>query len=118
MTEIRNEPLGSGPCCRQHVKATVIATDGRRHVGTNYCGTPQPACPRDGMPTGVGYHLCREVCRQPAHAEINAVLAAGLAARGAVLYLEGHFYACEPCKEFCAAAGVVEIVIGAPPAAP
>jgi deoxycytidylate deaminase len=103
-------------CANLTTRATIIAPDGRRFVGTNYVNNPQATCPREGMPTGVGYELCRSICDQPAHAEVNACLTAGDAARGGVLYLEGHYYACDNCKRIAAAHGV-EIVIGAPPPA-
>lgn len=103
-----------GPCAKQTVTATVVARDGRRFVGTNYCRNAQPACPRSGMPSGIGYKLCRDICEQPAHAEVNALMAAGEHAEGATLYLEGHTYACESCKAAADAAGVARIVIGAP----
>lgn len=66
------------------------------------------------MPTGVGYELCKSICDQPAHAEVAACLAAGEAARGGKLYLEGHYYACDNCKHVAAEHGV-EIIIGSPP---
>lgn len=106
----------NGPCVKQTVTATIIAVDGRRFVGTNHCENPQQICPRAGLATGVGYELCRSVCRQPAHAEVNAVAAAGDAARGAVLYLEGHTYACAPCLSAADRAGITEIIYRAPPA--
>ncbi|MCD1645281.1 DNA cytosine methyltransferase [Aurantimonas coralicida] len=105
-----------GPCVKQRVMATIVAADGRRFVGENDCETPQTVCPRAEMPTGVGYELCKSICRQTGHAEINALKVAGEAARGATLYLEGHTYACEPCKSACEDAGVLEIIIGSPPA--
>lgn len=104
-----------GPCAKQTVTATIVTPDGRRFVGTNHCNNAQMTCPRAGMPTGVGYELCKSICQQEAHAEVNALRAAGEHARGGTLYLTGHTYACEPCK---AAASEREcaIVIGAPPA--
>jgi len=66
------------------------------------------------MPTGKGYQLCQSICHQAAHAEIVALEKAGDAARGAVLWLEGHSYACEPCKAACDAAGIVKIRLSAP----
>lgn len=105
----------TGPCVKQTVRATVVTPDGRRFVGTNYVNNPQDVCPRASMPTGQGYELCKSVCDQPAHAEVNACNAAGADARGSVLYLEGHYYACDPCAAHAKAAGVVEIIMGAPP---
>lgn len=106
----------NGPCAKQTTRATIIAPNGSRYVGTNDCANPQTICPRADMPTGVGYELCISICRQTGHAEVNAVRAAGSAAQGGKLYLEGHYYACANCKATAEAAGVTEIVIGAPPA--
>jgi hypothetical protein len=106
----------TGPCAKQTTRATIIAADGTRYVGTNDCANPQQVCPRAGMPTGVGYELCVNICRQTGHAEVNAVGLAGDAARGSTIYLEGHYYACDNCKAVAAAAGVVSIEIGSPPA--
>lgn len=111
----RLKPEGAGPCVKQTVTATVVSKKGVHYVATNHCLTPQATCPRAGMPTGVGYELCRDVCHQPAHAEPNAIKLAGKHARGGTLYLQGHTYACEPCKAAAAAAGIVEIIIGPPP---
>jgi deoxycytidylate deaminase len=105
----------TGPCAKQTVTATVMAQDGRRFVATNHCNRPQPACPRDGLPTGTGYYLCRQICDQPAHAEVNVLAAAGEAARGATLYLQGHTYACQECLDACMRAGIARIGIGSPP---
>ena len=104
-----------GPCAKQTVTATLVAADGSRFVGTNAVSFPQHSCPRAGLPTGVGYELCADVCGQTAHAEVNALRAAGEAAKGAVLYVEGHFYVCPACTLAAQAAGVFRIELGAPP---
>lgn len=104
-----------GPCAKQTVTATIIASDGTRFSATNYCLMPQRTCPRSGMPTGHGYTLCREICQQPAHAEVNALQLAKGKAQGGTLYLVGHTYACESCTKAAQEAGIVRIVIGAPP---
>lgn len=107
-------------CRKQVVTATIVTTDGRRFVGRNWMERdPGPVCPRDqkGYKSGEGYHLCRHVCGQVAHAEVNAIAEAGDAARGSVLYLEGHTYACDSCKAAAERAGVTQIVIGPPPEA-
>ncbi len=107
-------------CLRRHVTATIVTDYGTRYVGTNECRTPQKTCPRDDqrMPSGVGYELCREVCSQTAHAEVNACLAAGAAAQGATLYLEGHDHVCPYCREVMQWYGVRRVVIGAPEEVP
>jgi hypothetical protein len=101
-------------CAKLTTRATIIAPNGERFVGTNAVNNPQATCPRAGMPTGVGYELCKSVCQQQSHAEVSACLAAGERARGGKLYLEGHYYACDDCKRVAAEHGV-EIIIGAPP---
>jgi deoxycytidylate deaminase len=108
-------PVGAGPCVKQVVTATIVAPNGDRWIATNYCQTPQTTCARAGMPTGVGYGLCWSACRQPGHAEINALAAAGGGALGATLYVEGPTYACDSCARAAAAAGIVAVIIGAPP---
>jgi deoxycytidylate deaminase len=104
-----------GPCAKQVVTATIITPDGTRFVGTNFCHAAQPTCPRAGMATGERYDLCGSICRQSGHAEINALSLAGDRAAGAILYIEGHTYACETCKAECAAEGIARIVLGPPP---
>lgn len=111
----RDRPKGSGPCAKQVVTATVVDTSGAHHVSTNYCAAPQPSCARVGMPTGQGYELCKSICSQPAHAEINALQLAGSKASGGVLYVEGHSYVCEGCTMAAASAGVSQMVLGKPP---
>ncbi len=108
-------PPGSGPCAKQTVTATVVALDGRQFQATNHCMSPKPTCAREGMKTGEGYDLCVSVCRQPAHAEINAIRLAGEDARGGSLYLEGHTYACDDCRMAAAKAGISLVFIGPPP---
>jgi len=105
----------SGACAKQVVTATIITPEGQRFVGTNWVERPQSKCPRADMPTGVGYELCASVCAQSGHAEIDALRLARGKTRGATLYLEGHTYACEPCKAACKAAGIHKIIVGAPP---
>lgn len=103
------------PCAKQVVKATIVTSDGRRFTGTNFILNEQATCPRGTLPSGEGYHLCREVCAQPGHAEVNALAAAGDAAWGSVLYLEGHTRVCDDCMEKCYRAGVMWIHLCPPP---
>jgi len=96
------------------VTATLVASDGARFVGRNDCRLPQRTCPRGEMPHGVGYHLCREVCDQPAHAEVGAIRQAGGGAVGATIYVEGHDKACSDCSLAAWMVGA-SIVMGPPP---
>jgi deoxycytidylate deaminase len=101
----------SGPCAKQRVIAEIVTPDGARFYGENLCDRPQEVCPRAGMATGVGYHLCSEVCGLTGHAEINALAEAGARAKGATLVLHGHSYACDHCKAVAEQVGIVEIQI-------
>lgn len=68
-------PEGAGPCAKAEVVATLTTKDGRVFQSSNFCLTPQTSCPRDaaGYESGDGYHLCDEICNQPAHAEVNVI---------------------------------------------
>lgn len=112
---LEKRPEGAGPCAKQIVTATVVATNGAHYVATNHTRCPQSVCPRKDMPTGVGYELCRDVCQQPGHAELNVIKLAKKKCCGATLYIEGHTYACEECKAAAVAAGIVEIKFEPPP---
>lgn len=107
---ILDEPLKfNKPCQKQTVVAFLVSADGKRlYIGTNWCETPvEPGqCPRvlQGMASGEGYHLCKEVCHQFAHAEVDALRQAGKDAKGSIVYVVGHTRICEGCEnemEFC-----------------
>lgn len=104
-------------CAKQVVRCTLVHPDGRRWVGENYCLSPQETCPRGAMPSGIGYHLCKEVCKQVGHAEVVAIAAAGEDAAGCAAYVEGHSYVCGRCAASLASAGVSHFEIGVPPVA-
>lgn len=116
----------TGPCAKQVVTAILIAANGERFVGTNYCENPQEVCPRNlrNYARGEGYHLCKEICKQVGHAEEVAIAEAGAKANGGVIYVEGHdeVYsdtgtgACHNCVLLARNAGA-SIVVGPPPEA-
>jgi hypothetical protein len=106
-------PENLGPCAKAEVKCTLIATDGSRFVGGNWCENPQPKCPRA---PGEGYEKCKTICKQLGHAEEVARMLAGDKAVGARAYLEGHRHACENCQVVLFGAGVESLSIKAPPA--
>lgn len=109
------EPLKAGICLKAQVRATLVALDGRWFVGTNGVRVPQEVCPRAKAEHFTGYEACRDICRQESHAEVSAINLAGEAARGATIYLEGHFAPCPDCQAAADAAGIAKIIIGAPP---
>ncbi len=97
-----------GPCAKTKVTAVLVSEDGEGFIGENDCLNPQTVCPREG---GEGYEKCASVCRQTGHAEENAIRKAGDKAKGAVIYLQGHTYACNSCKAAAQDAGVKEIIV-------
>lgn len=100
-----------GPCVKQNVYATVVTPNGEHFTGTNLCRNPQKVCPREvqGMKSGEGYELCQSVCQQDAHAEVNAIALAGKKAKGSILYLSGHLYACVGCQSVIKEANIAEL---------
>lgn len=84
-------------CAKVEVHAYLVSLDGRVYHGSNWCAAPQAECPRA---PGEGYEKCKSVCGQSAHAEVNAIAAAGDAARGATIVVDYH-YVCDACKLEC-----------------
>ena len=109
----RVEQKNIGRCVKQNVVATLLSESGGTYVGTNHCYNPQKTCPRDvlGMKSGEGYELCIDVCNQSGHAEVNAIRKAGENSQGAIIFLQGHSYACGDCTSVAAKAGVKKIIV-------
>jgi len=102
----------TGPCAKLTVVA-IIEKNGEYWVGTNLCYKPQKKCPRRSMTSGSGYELCKNICEQPYHAEVAACHSAGsINTQGATLYLIGHIYCCDDCKEIIKRYGIKKVVIG------
>ena len=97
-------------CTKQEVMA-IIENNGRFWIDSNWCYNPQKVCPRKDMKTGEGYELCKDICKQTNHAEVNACFKAGEGARGGTLYLIGHTYCCDDCKKVMDEYGIKKVVI-------
>ncbi|UOO89533.1 hypothetical protein LVJ82_00695 [Vitreoscilla massiliensis] len=106
------EKSGLGWCADKTVFAELTTPSGAKFYGFNGCANPQTKCPRS---SGEGYTKCREICRQPAHAEVMAISQwddAG-AEMGATMRVWGANKICCNCKAVCAENGViVELVRG------
>jgi len=98
------------PCAKQQTLA-IVEKNGKFWIGSNSCRRPQKTCPRGDMASGVGYELCKDICDQTDHAEVNAIKAAGRNAEGAILYLFGHTRICDECRKFSILRGIKKIVI-------
>lgn len=105
-------------CAKVEVHAYLVTPHGKVYHGTNWCANPQRSCPRS---PGEGYDKCHSICGISAHAEVNAIAAAGSDAPGSIIVVDYH-YVCDACKrdcymsnvkpmtseEFLAAGGVIE----------
>lgn len=95
-------------CADKIVTCVITSPDGQQFSGTNDCVTPQEVCPRE---PGENYQKCRDICNQPAHAEIIALARAGEAARGATVVVSGIGWVCRPCQLALYGAGVTSISV-------
>jgi deoxycytidylate deaminase len=97
--------------CKKQTTIAVVVNNGNFWVGSNSVENEQSECPRKGMNTGEGYHLCKDICGQTNHAEVNACIAAGDNSKGATLYLIGHTYCCNSCLSKMKEYGIASYVI-------
>lgn len=86
-----------GKCAKQEVTAYILTLNSKLICGSNWCANPQIECPRKDLPSGQGYELCKDICKQKNHAEVDACINAGDEAIDGTLYLIGHTYCCENC---------------------
>ncbi len=88
-------------CLKRPLYVLIITAKNEYFYGMNCINNSDlKECPRQNSPTGEGYELCRNVCRQGAHAELHAITAcldAQANLHGAKAYLTGHDYCCESC---------------------
>ena len=99
--------------CAKVTTTAIIINGNKTFVGSNHCGNAQTVCPRDvqGFKTGEGYHLCKDICQQEEHAEVDACKKAGDYAKGATLLLIGHHYCCDNCKKVMEEYGIAKVEI-------
>jgi deoxycytidylate deaminase len=104
-------------CKKMKVGAAVWHPElGLLGAGNNDVDEPQLKCPREaeGFETGEGYWCCEQICLQKHHAEVGAIrhalscVPAGTLV-GATLYVWGHVYACDACREYAREAGIARI---------
>lgn len=109
--------MSKGPCAKQRVQCHIVYPNGESYWGENECLTPQQNCLRGDLPSGEGYELCHEVCKQLGHAEAVAVREVlnnpehVPVSSGGRAYLYGHTYFCKDCKAILHRAGVTELYV-------
>lgn len=87
-------------CCKKQTTVAIIMKNNQViSIASNYIKNNIQECPRKNMPTGQSYDLCKTICNQVGHAEENACKLAEDDAKGAVLYLIGHYYICNSCLD-------------------
>ena len=96
-------------CAKQRVLA-ITEIDGKIYLGENWIATPQKECPRKGLESGVGYELCKEICSQPGHAEIDLLREVDGNLQGNDVYIFGHYYVCEYCDTALNSSNVGKII--------
>ena len=96
--------------CAKQIVIAIIKNGNNFILGSNRCENPQKECPRKDMKTGEGYDLCESVCKQENHAEIDVCLTAGVdKAKGGDMYILGHYYSCDHCKEIMEIYGIKNV---------
>jgi deoxycytidylate deaminase len=95
-------------CAKQEVIAIILNDEEIISVGSNWCANPQEECPRKDLPTGKGYEMCKEICQQPHHAEVDVCMLAGKR-RGNKMIIFGHTYCCDECKKIIMEYGIKEV---------
>lgn len=101
----------TNPCKKQTVKAVLIGTFGNKAFGSNSINNYVSRCPREevGFKTGEGYPLCKSICAQNEHAEVNAMDNAekeGINLKNAKVIMTGHTYFCDNCINAMKSRGV------------
>ena len=110
-----NKILVCSGCIKQPT-AAIIAKKGKIIGRGVNAGRRVTVCPRavNNCPTGTGYEFCRTVCRQKGHFEVMAIRDArkkGRDPKGASLYLDGHWWICEPCWNEIIGAGIARVFL-------
>jgi deoxycytidylate deaminase len=91
------------PCVKQTVGALIHTKNNEEIFGMNGIKKKKIIeCPRviQNMKTGEGYHLCKEICHQVSHAEVEAIKRSkqkNINIEDSTLYLIGHTYCCDDC---------------------
>ena len=104
------------PCLKQEVYACIVTAGGEVFFGANWMlNNTVTVCPRLSFESGTRYDLCESECGQGTeyHAErqaINACIEAGCNTVGATMYLTGHTYCCDTCKEAIKLSRIKDVV--------
>jgi deoxycytidylate deaminase len=89
----------------------IVSIDGTIVFGSNKMMNNVPSCPREEAKfvSGEGYHMCKDICGQVAHAEVDAINTAlenNVNIIWSTLTLVGHTYCCDNCTAIMKKHGV------------
>jgi hypothetical protein len=85
-------------CAKQQVYCILLNNHNNIcSFGSNYCNTPQKLCPRTGSESGIGYDLCKSICNQQYHAEIDDIHNINESSNPITMILINHHYCCDNC---------------------
>ena len=103
-------------CIKQSVHAMIVSVNEEIVYGLNKTENYVAVCPRVelNMKSGEGYDLCQSVCKQGAHAEVDAVanaIKSNIDLTDSILYLTGHTYCCDNCLKEMTIANIKQVYI-------
>lgn len=113
---ISNAKLNGFTCLKQPVYAIIINEQNEILIGSNNINNKIDICPRvlNNSKTGEDYHLCKEICNQNNHAEVDAINRGKdfeYDFKNSTLYLIGHTYCCDNCLKHIKEVGINKIII-------
>lgn len=103
------------PCLKQEVFTVLVTKDGQEFFGSNEMKACISICPREelNIPSGQGYHHCKETCHQDFHGEHQSCDRAEKAeadTNDSIMYIVGHHYCCDNCLNVMRNANVSKVV--------
>ena len=106
--------LGLKPC-RDRTIIAVIEDSGKFFIGTNGMMYDVGVCQRNEVNHKInqGYHLCKNVCVQPEHAEVTAInkWKAEAVNKDPILHVFGAKRVCDDCRRYAKQNGIRRIAV-------
>lgn len=106
--------LGLKPC-RDRTIIAVIEDSGKFFIGTNGMMYDAGICPRNEANHKInqGYHLCKNACVQPEHAEVAAInkWKAEAVNKDPILHVFGAKRVCDDCRRYAKQNGIHRIAV-------
>ena len=94
--------------CAKKQTAAGTYVNGVWYYAVNFCEYQGDDCPRLHMPSGTGYELCKA---NHAEANLSKQLQELNVKTDGIVWLTGHYWACEPCASSLKLIGIKELRI-------